>query len=126
MEESDRVEDMLFGPEVADTKYSTIFRNGCCSFRKIKRQPHVPVEAGTLTQDLKIRILVPQYRTAYTETHAMSKLPKGIILALCTTFDGNAELELSLVAPMVESLLGHKIGGFFVCGSTDEGIAYSS
>ena len=56
----------------------------------------------------------------------MSKLLKGIIPALCTPIDGNAELELSLVAPMVESLLGHNIGGFFVCSSTGDGIADSS
>ena len=50
---------------------------------------------------------------------------EGVITALITPFDDRGKLNLGMVKPLVDYNLGHGISGFFVCGSTGEGILLS-
>ena len=50
---------------------------------------------------------------------------EGVITALVTPFDDRGQLNLGMIKPLVEYNLGHGISGFFVCGSTGEGILLS-
>ena len=56
-------------------------------------------------------------------------LPKrrvdGVTTALVTPFDERGDLNLTRVNPLVEFNLKHGIIGFFVCGSTGEGLLLS-
>ena len=45
----------------------------------------------------------------------------GIVAAAVTPFDGEGELKLELIGPMVERLIDQGVNGLYVCGSTGEG-----
>ena len=51
---------------------------------------------------------------------------EGLIAAGFTPMQDNGDLNLAQVAPMVDQLINEQINGFFVCGSTGEGILTSS
>lgn len=46
---------------------------------------------------------------------------RGLVPAVFTPLHDNGELNLAVVAPMVEQLLSEGVSGFYVCGSTGEG-----
>lgn len=50
----------------------------------------------------------------------------GLIAATYTPFDDSSSLNVTVVGPMVEHLLGCGINGLYVCGSTGEGMSLSS
>ena len=47
---------------------------------------------------------------------------KGIIPALVTPFDDRGEVNTSSLRALVNKLIGEGVGGFYVCGSTGEGL----
>jgi N-acetylneuraminate lyase len=51
---------------------------------------------------------------------------KGLIAAVCTPMHPDGRVNLSIVEPMVERLLADGVQGFYVCGSTGEGISLTS
>lgn len=60
---------------------------------------------------------------------ALSKLTgsklTGLIAAACTPMQSDGQLWLSQIPPLVEHLLASGVEGFYVCGSTGEGISLS-
>ena len=46
----------------------------------------------------------------------------GIIPALVTPFDGKGEVNTSSLRTLVNRLVREGVGGFYVCGSTGEGL----
>ena len=53
------------------------------------------------------------------------KLFRGIIPALVTPFDNQGNLDTHAVGPLVEHLIQQGVHGFYVCGSTGEGMHMS-
>ncbi len=51
---------------------------------------------------------------------------KGIFPALPTPFNQDGTLDLSRIPPMIEKLFAEGIDGFFVCGTTGEGISLTA
>jgi N-acetylneuraminate lyase len=50
----------------------------------------------------------------------------GLVAATYTPLNDDGRLNLSVIQPMVENLLGHGVAGLYVCGSTGEGMSLSS
>jgi N-acetylneuraminate lyase len=50
----------------------------------------------------------------------------GLVAATYTPLDDDRAVNATIVGPMVEHLLGSGINGFYVCGSTGEGMSLSS
>ena len=51
---------------------------------------------------------------------------RGLVAATYTPFKPDRSLDLAAVRPLVEWLLADGVGGFYVCGSTGEGVSLSS
>lgn len=51
---------------------------------------------------------------------------KGIFPALPTPFNQDGTLDLSRIPPLIEKLLAEGIDGFFICGTTGEGISLTA
>lgn len=50
----------------------------------------------------------------------------GLVAATYTPLDDDGAVDLMMVGPMVEHLLGSKVNGLYVCGSTGEGMSLTS
>jgi N-acetylneuraminate lyase len=70
-----------------------------------------------------------QLRTAQrqhpTTTMADKPLFSGVIPALLTPHTESGELDTASIAPLVEYLIESGVNGFYVCGSTGEGMSMS-
>ncbi|MCU7693877.1 dihydrodipicolinate synthase family protein [Haoranjiania flava] len=53
------------------------------------------------------------------------KKVEGIIAATFSTFNQQGELDLSLISPVVEKLIGDGVKGVFICGTNGEGLSLS-
>ena len=50
----------------------------------------------------------------------------GLIPATFTPLNADGSLNLGLIEPMVDFLIGQKLTGLYVCGSTGEGVSLST
>src|SRR6056297_2434077 len=50
----------------------------------------------------------------------------GLVAATYTPLDDEGAVDSVMVGPLVEHLLGSRVNGFYVCGSTGEGMSLTS